>query len=73
MSEPAVLDVAFVVPQSGTSGIYGPSCEASARLAVSEVNRAGGSCACAPWTADGTRTTWQARSRRWSPPVPCPR
>ncbi|MDT7702590.1 MAG: urea transport system substrate-binding protein, partial [Pseudonocardiales bacterium] len=37
-----VLDVAFVVPTSGTSGIYGPSCEASGRLAVSEINDAGG-------------------------------
>ncbi|MDN5929771.1 MAG: substrate-binding domain-containing protein [Pseudonocardia sp.] len=33
-----VLDVAFVVPRSGPSGIYGPSCWASGRLAVSEIN-----------------------------------
>ncbi|WP_300009148.1 substrate-binding domain-containing protein [Pseudonocardia sp.] len=37
-----VLDVAFVVPGSGPSGIYGPSCWASGRLAVSEINEAGG-------------------------------
>jgi ABC-type branched-subunit amino acid transport system substrate-binding protein len=37
-----VIDVAFVVPMSGTCGIYGPSCEASGRLAVSEINDAGG-------------------------------
>ena len=37
-----VINVAFVVPSSGPSGIYGPSCCASARLAVSEINGAGG-------------------------------
>lgn len=37
-----VMDVAFVVPASGPSGIYGPSCEASGRFAVSELNDAGG-------------------------------
>ncbi|MBW0090297.1 substrate-binding domain-containing protein [Pseudonocardia sp. KRD-184] len=37
-----VLDVAFVVPSSGPSGIYGPSCWASGRLAVSEINDGGG-------------------------------
>lgn len=37
-----VLDVAFVVPASGPSGIYGPSCEASGRMAVAEINEAGG-------------------------------
>ncbi len=36
------LDVAFVVPSSGPSGIYGPSCWASGRLAVSEINDGGG-------------------------------
>lgn len=36
------IDIALVVPQSGPSGIYGPSCEASARLAVSEINNGGG-------------------------------
>lgn len=38
----SVLEVAFVVPRSGPSGIYGPSCEASGRLAESEINEAGG-------------------------------
>ena len=42
MSGRSILDVAFVVPQSGPSGIFGPSCEASARLAASEINEAGG-------------------------------
>jgi ABC-type branched-subunit amino acid transport system substrate-binding protein len=37
-----VIDVAFVVPASGSSGIYGPSCGASGRLAVSEINDGGG-------------------------------
>ena len=37
-----VMDVAFVVPGSGPSGIYGPSCQASARLAVAEINDNGG-------------------------------
>lgn len=37
-----VIDIAFVVPESGPSGIYGPSCEASGRLAVAEINEAGG-------------------------------
>lgn len=39
---PGILDVAFVVPSSGPSGIYGPSCTASAQLAVSEINQCGG-------------------------------
>jgi len=39
---PFVLEVAFVVPRSGPSGIYGPSCEASGRLAESEINESGG-------------------------------
>ena len=38
----AVLDVAFVVPRSGPSGIYGPSCEASGALAEAELNDADG-------------------------------
>jgi ABC-type branched-subunit amino acid transport system substrate-binding protein len=41
-----VLDVAFVVPHSGPSGIYGPSCDASGRLAVSEINESGGILGC---------------------------
>jgi ABC-type branched-subunit amino acid transport system substrate-binding protein len=38
----SVFEVAFVVPRSGPSGIYGPSCEASGRLAESEINDCGG-------------------------------
>lgn len=37
-----VIDVAFVVPASGPSGIYGPSCWASGKLAAAEINDAGG-------------------------------
>lgn len=37
-----VLDVAFLVPESGPSGIYGPSCQASGRVAAAEINDAGG-------------------------------
>lgn len=36
------VDVAFVVPRSGSVGIYGPSCEACGTLAVEEVNAGGG-------------------------------
>lgn len=36
------LDVALVVPMRGPAGIFGPSCELCAELAVEEVNRAGG-------------------------------
>ena len=32
------LDVALVVPLQGPAGIFGPSCELCARLAVEEVN-----------------------------------
>lgn len=32
------IDVAFVVPLSGPAGIFGPSCEACATLAVDEIN-----------------------------------
>ncbi len=32
------IDVALVVPRSGPAGIYGPSCEACAQLAISDVN-----------------------------------
>ncbi|GAA4875862.1 substrate-binding domain-containing protein [Pseudonocardia benzenivorans] len=37
-----VLEIAFVVPESGPSGIYGPSCTASGRMAAAEINAAGG-------------------------------
>jgi len=36
------LDVALVVPQSGSAGIYGPSCEACAELAIADVNARAG-------------------------------
>jgi len=37
-----VIEIAFVVPASGPSGIYGPSCQASGRFAAIEINEAGG-------------------------------
>lgn len=37
-----ILNIAFVVPESGPSGIYGPSCRASGQLAAMEINEAGG-------------------------------
>lgn len=37
-----VIDIAFVVPESGPSGIYGPSCQACGRLAAMEINHSGG-------------------------------
>jgi ABC-type branched-subunit amino acid transport system substrate-binding protein len=36
------LGVALVVPMQGPAGIFGPSCELCAQLAVEEVNRTGG-------------------------------
>lgn len=39
---PEELAVALVVPLSGPAGVFGPSCELSARLAVGELNEAGG-------------------------------
>ena len=55
-----VLDVALVVPVRGPAGIYGPSCEASARLAADELNGAAacsaGRCACTSSTAGGRRS-----------------
>ncbi|HZU56008.1 MAG TPA: substrate-binding domain-containing protein [Actinocrinis sp.] len=36
------LAVALVVPLSGPAGVFGPSCELSARLAVGELNETGG-------------------------------
>lgn len=36
------VTVALVVPLSGSAGVFGPSCELSARLAVGELNEAGG-------------------------------
>jgi len=36
------VEVALLIPLHGSAGIYGPSCELCARLAVEEVNAAGG-------------------------------
>ncbi|MFI5726638.1 substrate-binding domain-containing protein [Streptomyces cyaneofuscatus] len=38
----SALNVALVYPMQGPAGIFGPGCEACARLAVEEVNAAGG-------------------------------
>jgi urea transport system substrate-binding protein len=32
------IDVALVIPRSGSAGIYGPSCEACAELAIADLN-----------------------------------
>ena len=37
-----VLDVALVIPLQGPAGIFGPSCESCAALAVQEINAEGG-------------------------------
>ena len=37
-----VLDIALVIPQHGSAGIFGPSCELCGQLAAEEVNAAGG-------------------------------
>lgn len=34
----ATIDIALVIPRSGSAGIYGPSCEACAELAIAELN-----------------------------------
>jgi len=34
--------VGYVVPQSGTAGMYGPSCEACGQLAIEKINAQGG-------------------------------
>ena len=39
---PEELTVALAIPLSGPAGVFGPSCELSARLAVGELNDAGG-------------------------------
>ena len=39
---PDELTVALVVPLSGPAGVFGPSCELSARMAASELNETGG-------------------------------
>lgn len=41
-ADESTLNVALVYPMQGPAGIFGPTCEACARLAVEEVNRAGG-------------------------------
>ncbi len=36
------INVALVVPRSGSAGIYGPSCEACAEMAIADLNAAAG-------------------------------
>ena len=38
----STVDIALVVPLSGPAGMFGPSCEASAELAVGDINSSGG-------------------------------
>ncbi|MGW0949420.1 substrate-binding domain-containing protein [Streptomyces sp. NPDC002623] len=38
----STLNVALVYPMQGPAGIFGPTCEACARLAAEEINKAGG-------------------------------
>jgi ABC-type branched-subunit amino acid transport system substrate-binding protein len=39
---PETLGVALIYPMQGPAGIFGPACELCARLAVEQINRAGG-------------------------------
>ena len=39
---PAILRMGLLIPREGPAGIWAPSCEASAILAVSELNACGG-------------------------------
>ena len=41
-ADDSALNVALVYPMQGPGGIFGPACDACARLAAEEVNRAGG-------------------------------
>ncbi|MFF0243179.1 substrate-binding domain-containing protein [Rhodococcus pyridinivorans] len=42
MSRADQIKIGLVIPESGPSGIFGPSCAASAQLAVEEINSRGG-------------------------------
>ena len=65
------LDVALVVPLQGSAGLFGPSCELCAELAVLEVNADGvcwvASSACGWWTAATVLSVWLIASTRSSP------
>ncbi|WP_235683520.1 substrate-binding domain-containing protein [Mycolicibacterium fluoranthenivorans] len=41
-SDAPMVNVALVIPRSGSAGIYGPSCEACAELAISDLNDTSG-------------------------------
>ncbi|CAM5385671.1 substrate-binding domain-containing protein [Streptomyces coeruleorubidus] len=41
-ADESTLNVALVYPMQGPAGIFGPTCEACARLAAEEINKAGG-------------------------------
>lgn len=41
-ADAATTDIALVVPLHGPAGMFGPSCEASAELAVADINDVGG-------------------------------
>ncbi len=59
------IHVGLVIPLQGPAGIFGPSCEASASLAVEEVNTvavcSGGRCGWFPSTAVGLRSKWRTK------------
>ncbi len=52
----ATRDVALVIPLGGSAGIFGPSCELCAQLAVEEVNARGGvlGAELRTWVVDGS-------------------
>ncbi|MEW2118362.1 substrate-binding domain-containing protein [Streptomyces sp. NPDC005474] len=41
-ADDSTLNVALVYPMQGPAGVFGPTCEACARLAAEEINKAGG-------------------------------
>ncbi|WP_426570336.1 substrate-binding domain-containing protein [Streptomyces canus] len=41
-ADASTLNVALVYPMQGPAGVFGPTCEACARLAAEEINKAGG-------------------------------
>jgi len=41
-ADDSALNIALVYPMQGPAGIFGPTCEACARLAAEEINKAGG-------------------------------
>ncbi|MFC7759361.1 ABC transporter substrate-binding protein [Catellatospora bangladeshensis] len=69
------LHVALVFPMQGPAGIFGPTCELCAQLAVEEVNRGGGvlgrELSLVPVDGGAPRSGSPRRSRSWSSWVWC--